>query len=243
LPRNGSGTFSLPAGYTATTGQTITAAQHNDPLEDIAGDLNTARPVVAGGTGATTASGARTNLGAQAQADVLDDLATLGAATADGEFLVATGAGAFAYETGATARASLGLGTAAVLAEVTSAEYRSNTADRALSTDQVWGAMAEVALSDGANISLDLSTGFDFTVTLGGNRTLDNPTNAKVGQRGRIRVVQDGTGSRTLSFGTSYEFFGGAAPPLTTTAAAEDVLYYDVISATRVLVTVIKDIS
>ena len=42
---------------------------------------------------------------------VLEDLDTLGAASADGEFIVATGAGAFAYESGATARDSLGLGT------------------------------------------------------------------------------------------------------------------------------------
>lgn len=51
----------------------------------------------------------------QAQGDVLDDLNTLGAATADGEFLVATAAGAFAYETGATARTSLGLGTSSTV--------------------------------------------------------------------------------------------------------------------------------
>lgn len=43
--------------------------------------------------------------------DVLEDLNTLGAASADGEFIVATGVGAFAYESGATARTSLGLGT------------------------------------------------------------------------------------------------------------------------------------
>jgi hypothetical protein len=42
---------------------------------------------------------------------VLEDLDSLGAASADGEFIVATGAGAFAYESGDTARTSLGLGT------------------------------------------------------------------------------------------------------------------------------------
>ena len=47
-------------------------------------------------------------------ATVLEDLDTLGAAASDGEFIVATGAGAFAYESGATARTSLGLGSAAV---------------------------------------------------------------------------------------------------------------------------------
>lgn len=59
----------------------------------------------------STALSARTTLGAQEQGDVLDDLNILGASTADGEFLVATGAGALAWEAGGTARTSLGLGT------------------------------------------------------------------------------------------------------------------------------------
>jgi len=42
---------------------------------------------------------------------VLEDLDTLGAAASDGQFIVATGAGTFAYESGATVRTSLGLGT------------------------------------------------------------------------------------------------------------------------------------
>ena len=41
---------------------------------------------------------------------VLEDLDTLGASTADGEFLVATGAGTLAWESGVTARTSIGLG-------------------------------------------------------------------------------------------------------------------------------------
>lgn len=63
MARNGSGVYSLPVGYEATSGATATAAQHNDPLEDLQNDANTARPVVAGGTGATNAADARTNLG------------------------------------------------------------------------------------------------------------------------------------------------------------------------------------
>jgi len=48
--------------------------------------------------------------GFQAQGDVLDNLNTLGAPTLDSQFIVATGPGAFAYESGATAKSSLGLG-------------------------------------------------------------------------------------------------------------------------------------
>ena len=109
----------------------------------------------------------------------------------------------------------------------TASDYRAATTDKTLKADIVWDAMAEVTLTDAANISLDLATGYDFAVTLGGNRTLDNPTNVTVGQKGRITVIQDGTGSRTLSFGSNYKFAGGNAPVLTATASAIDVLYYD----------------
>ena len=63
---------------------------------------------VTGSGGITTAESSRTVT--VSPTGVLEDLNTLGAPTSDGEFIVATGVGAFAYESGATARASLGLG-------------------------------------------------------------------------------------------------------------------------------------
>jgi hypothetical protein len=133
------------------------------------------------------------------------------------------------------ARTTLGLGSAAVLAETTAAEFRNNTADRALSTDQVWSAAAEVTLTDAATIAVDMDSFINAKVTLAGNRTLGNPTNEKVGQSGVIRVIQDATGSRTLAYGTDWEFAGGTAPTLSTAANAEDLLFYHVIAADRVL--------
>lgn len=62
MSRNGGGVYSLPGTYEATPGETILAEQHNDPLEDLEQDANTARPIVAGGTGASTAAAARTAL-------------------------------------------------------------------------------------------------------------------------------------------------------------------------------------
>lgn len=124
---------------------------------------------------------------------------------------------------------------AAAMASV--AEWRADTASKLLTPNSVWGAMAEVTLTDAASIAWDMNSGFDFAVTLGGNRTMSNPTNKKVGQKGRLRIVQDGTGSRTLSWSSDFEFAGGAAPTLSTAASAEDVLYYDVISASRILIT------
>lgn len=98
----------------------------------------------------------------------------------------------------------------------------------------------EVTLTDGTTISLDMSTFINAKVTLGGNRTLANPTNPKPGQTGRIRVIQDGTGGRTLSFGSNWKRQGGA-PALTATAGAEDYIEYDVISSTKILYDVIRN--
>jgi hypothetical protein len=81
-----------------------------------------------------------------------------------------------------------------------------------------------VSLTDGATISVDASLGDNFRVTLGGNRTLANPTNLVNGQVLNFRIAQDGTGSRTLSYGAKYKFPGGTTPILTTTASAHDFM-------------------
>ena len=89
-------------------------------------------------------------------------------------------------------------------------------------------------LTDGANISVDLAASNNFTVTLAGSRTLDNPTNIVAGQSGSIFIVQDGTGSHTLAYGSYYDFAGGTAPTLSTAANAVDRIDYIVRSATSI---------
>jgi len=89
-----------------------------------------------------------------------------------------------------------------------------------------------VTLEDSANITPNLSAGTNFQVTLGGNRALAAPINATVGQSGFIRIIQDGTGSRSLSFDSVYKFTAGVDPELTTTASAVDSLKYIVHSST-----------
>ena len=83
-----------------------------------------------------------------------------------------------------------------------------------------------VTLTDAATITPNLAQTNNFTVTLGGNRTMANATNITAGQSGFIVVRQDGTGSRTLSFGLGWRFPSNTAPTLTTTASAVDLLVY-----------------
>lgn len=97
-------------------------------------------------------------------------------------------------------------------------------------------------LTDGATITPDFAANNHYQITLGGNRTLANPTNVVAGQSGVIRVVQDGTGSRTLAYGSNFKFSNGAAPVLTTTANAVDLLVYFVESSTRIAARLVSDV-
>ena len=81
-------------------------------------------------------------------------------------------------------------------------------------------------LSDASTVSWDASANQVTSVTLGGNRTLGAASNQIDGGVYVISVIQDGTGSRTLSFNSNYKFVGGTAPTLTTTASARDVLVF-----------------
>lgn len=120
----------------------------------------------------------------------------------------------------------------------TAAEYRVGTdTGRSLVVDQVWASGAMVALTDAATIAVDLSTGINFSVILGGNRTLGNPTNPKVGQTGLILVSQDATGTRTLAYSANWKFAGGVAPVLSTVGNSSDFLFYFVQATSSIVIT------
>jgi len=87
-------------------------------------------------------------------------------------------------------------------------------------------AFAESTLTDGATINWDASTQDVCKVTLGGNRTMAAPTNNTTGQFISILVIQDGTGSRTLTWNAVFEFKDDTAPTLTTTASKGDVFVF-----------------
>jgi len=70
MPRDGSGSYTKPF-PDVVDGTTIESAVYNGYTNDVSNDLNTPRPVVAGGTGANNAATARFNLAAEAAAQVV----------------------------------------------------------------------------------------------------------------------------------------------------------------------------
>lgn len=108
----------------------------------------------------------------------------------------------------------------------------------ALSSSALFG------LTDAATITVDMSLFKNASVTLAGNRTLGNPTNTNdmIGQCGHIYFTQDGTGTRTLGYASSWRFTGAAAPTLTTAAGSVDMLNFCVRDATHIDATLIKDL-
>ena len=95
--------------------------------------------------------------------------------------------------------------------------------------------VAPAALTDGATINTDAALSNLFTVTLGGNRTLANPTNLVAGRTYIWAVTQDATGGRTLAYGSAFKWAGGAAPTLTTAADAVDLIVGLCVDGTNLL--------
>ena len=84
----------------------------------------------------------------------------------------------------------------------------------------------EVTLSDGANIAWNVLTSPVAKVTLAGNRNLSAASGGITGQFVSLLVIQDGTGSRTLTPNAVYEFTGDEAPTLTTAANKGDLFVF-----------------
>lgn len=90
------------------------------------------------------------------------------------------------------------------------------------------------SLTDGTSIAVDLGVGNHFIVQLGGNRTLEAPTNLQPTQTGSILIIQDGTGSRTLSFNSVWKFPAGTAPTISTVSGTVDRIDFEVYTSSAI---------
>jgi hypothetical protein len=120
----------------------------------------------------------------------------------------------------------------------TAAEYIANSpSDKMLTSGAAWGAAVPVVLAEASSTATpNFSAGVDFIWTLGGTgRTLANPTNVKLGQRGMIYLAQPSGGGATITtYGSNWKFSGGVKPTLSTTGNIVDDISYVVKSATEI---------
>ena len=84
----------------------------------------------------------------------------------------------------------------------------------------------EATLTDASTVTINALTQSVSKVTLGGNRTIGLASNGVAGAFISILIIQDGTGSRTVSWNAAYEFAADTAPTLTTTAAKGDLFVF-----------------
>lgn len=134
-------------------------------------------------------------------------------------------------------------GAALTVSEATSADvWTGSSSSKVMTPKKVLDAAVPQALTDAGTVTPDFNAGFNFEWTIGGNRTLANPSNTKSGQSGTIKIVQDATGSRIISYGNNWRFPGGSATGglLSTAANAIDIIAYTVGTDGKLYATLAK---
>lgn len=199
MPRNGSGVYSAPAGTTGTPNTKIESAKYNAFVADLTNDLNLARPIVAGGTGATTKSGAQQALDLEPGVDIQAYNATLAALAAltlaADKLIYATGANTLAAADltsfartllagvdAAAMRTTLGLGDMATKDDVAIADIDATgtpSGNTILYGDGVWRQVGRLSYSTvtgsrAINTTYTNSTGRIMSVRIIGVTTLAN---------------------------------------------------------------------
>jgi hypothetical protein len=106
-------------------------------------------------------------------------------------------------------------------------QYDANTVKSNVATtftrQQVGG---DVTLTDAATIAWDVSSAQVATVTITDNRTFGAPTNMVNGGFYALAVIQDATGSRTLTWNSVFKWYNGEAPTISETANAKDFFVF-----------------
>jgi hypothetical protein len=261
MSRNGSGTYSLPAGNPVVTGTTISTTWANNTLNDLAAAMTDS--VAADGQTPMTGdldlnSNKIVNLAPATVAGDAVEFSQLAAATSvvtiTGGTINGTTIGATTPSTArfttlevsgtttlATALSGVLKGTSGVVSVATAGtDYAGISTAQSFTAGQR-GAVS--ALTDGATITPNFALANNFSLTIGGNQTLANPTNLVAGQSGVILITQDGTGSRTLAYGSNWKFSNATAPTLSTAPAAVDALVYYVNSTSAITTSLINNIS
>lgn len=121
------------------------------------------------------------------------------------------------------------------------ADFEAGTASKLLDAAGVF--TAETTTTFSTTPTFDFNTFFNTKITLTNNISASTCSNIKAGQSGTIRFIQDGTGSRTISWCSQFKWSGGTTGTLTTTGDAIDALVYSCSATTYCVVSLIKNVS
>ena len=93
------------------------------------------------------------------------------------------------------------------------------------------------------DVTIDMRTANNFSMTLTGTIALKNPSNIAAGQSGVIYIIQDTSGGHTWSAESYWDFpDGGTLPTLSTAANAVDAVIWHARTSTKISAQVLLDL-
>lgn len=96
----------------------------------------------------------------------------------------------------------------------------------------------EYAIPSASPIAWDMSLSTDYVYTFpAANRTLSAPVNQSIGQRGKLRIIQDAIGGRKLTWNAVYSFAGGMTDGPDKAANAQTIYDYWVRNTNDIVLT------
>lgn len=222
MPRNASGTYTLPSGNPVVSGTVIESTWANNTLGDLASAVtdSLSRAGEGGMTGPFRAADGTLAVPSIAFANE----------NSTGIYRVSAGVVAFVVAGVEIARfTSAGLTIAAgkdLLGDVAAGELTATSVTTPLVTVNGTGYAPNFALTDAATVAWDTNSGQVATFTfVSSNRTMGAPTNLKNGAFYALAIIQN-AGSNTLTWNSVFKFAGGTAPTLSTAAGAKDYLVF-----------------
>lgn len=221
MPRDGAGVYSLPPLTQAVPNTTILSSRYNTFIADISSDLNTPRPIGSGGTGASSASAARSNLGLAIGTDIQAfdaDLSQIASISATDNDIIQRKTGAWTNRSMPQLKSDLAI----TVADVTgAASSGANTNITSVYLDNTGLKIKDTNASHGLIIKpgSDLTADRTYTVTTGdanrtfnlqggnlsiagGDVTLNGPSNVTLPSSGTL-VFKDGDSASFANTGFS----------------------------------------